>query len=446
MMRLKRISVKYLFGIYEHEIDFSNDNVTLLLGDNGVGKSTIFKFVNAFFKEDYASLLAIEFGVFEIELMDGSIFVISRDNNEEGDIDLFISFIKPSGEESTVTLSIIESTRSEAVRKIRRYFPKTYRTIDDNRYRDTRTHEEYSIDEVVEKLQSIIPETIKEQLVFPLWLKQEVGKVNMVYVGAQRVLTPMENKEAEDGAVKYKNTLSLFSEDLCKIIAESINAASRVASELDSTYPKRLMACFQNNNISTETIPSLSSKLKEIEEKQQEYARIGLLPYDSKNSMRFSTWHGLDRRIMSTVLSTYIHDMERKLSAYEHIYMKLSLFSYLANGYLQDKKLTIDSQKGFIIKSDYNDNKVIEIDRLSSGEQNILILFYDLIFKAEPESVLLFDEPEISLHVVWQRRFIDDLLRVIQINPIQVCVATHSPSLINAHWNITQEIMTKDNG
>ena len=62
------------------------------------------------------------------------------------------------------------------------------------------------------------------------------------------------------------------------------------------------------------------------------------------------------------------------------------------------------------------------------------MLFYDLIFGTQENILLMIDEPEISLHITWQKKFMDDLLRIIIYKGINVIVATHSPQIINNHW------------
>jgi predicted ATP-dependent endonuclease of OLD family len=61
-------------------------------------------------------------------------------------------------------------------------------------------------------------------------------------------------------------------------------------------------------------------------------------------------------------------------------------------------------------------------------------LFYELIFESGDNGLLLIDEPEISLHIAWQKMFMDDLLRIVKYKGINVIVATHSPQIINNHW------------
>lgn len=78
--------------------------------------------------------------------------------------------------------------------------------------------------------------------------------------------------------------------------------------------------------------------------------------------------------------------------------------------------------------------KQLRLNQLSSGEKQEIVLFYDLIFGTQENILLMIDEPEISLHITWQKKFMDDLLRIIIYKGINVIVATHSPQIINNHW------------
>ena len=64
------------------------------------------------------------------------------------------------------------------------------------------------------------------------------------------------------------------------------------------------------------------------------------------------------------------------------------------------------------------------------------ILFYELIFETEKQLLLLIDEPEISLHIMWQKLFMEDLDRVVSLGNLKVIVATHAPQIINNRWDL----------
>lgn len=70
------------------------------------------------------------------------------------------------------------------------------------------------------------------------------------------------------------------------------------------------------------------------------------------------------------------------------------------------------------------------IGTLSSGEAQIFVILSHLMFnpQADKANVFIVDEPELSLHILWQELFVSSILSA---NPrIQFILATHSPSII----------------
>lgn len=75
---------------------------------------------------------------------------------------------------------------------------------------------------------------------------------------------------------------------------------------------------------------------------------------------------------------------------------------------------------------------VLTIEQLSSGEKQMLILLFTVFLMKQRSSVLLLDEPEISLHMAWQDKLIENLLT---INPnCQIFLTTHSPNIFADGW------------
>lgn len=70
--------------------------------------------------------------------------------------------------------------------------------------------------------------------------------------------------------------------------------------------------------------------------------------------------------------------------------------------------------------------------QLSSGEKQMLVILLTVLVEDNQPYLLLMDEPEISLHVEWQQRLIDLILR---LNPnVQILLTTHSPAVIMNGW------------
>ena len=168
-----------------------------------------------------------------------------------------------------------------------------------------------------------------------------------------------------------------------------------------------------------------------MKNKQKKLANYGL--YESERQLlRYN-------QDDSKALSVYLNDLDKKLSIFDGLVEKLDLFT----GILNERRFTfktirIDKEKGFYFKT--TKSKELELNQLSSGEQHEVVILYELIFKATQNTLVLIDEPEISLHITWQKEFLNDLLRIIKIQNIQVIIATHAPSIINDRWDLVYNL------
>ncbi len=86
----------------------------------------------------------------------------------------------------------------------------------------------------------------------------------------------------------------------------------------------------------------------------------------------------------------------------------------------------------FSIKNDgkisiQKENRAIELEALSSGEKQLLILLTELLLQKNKTFIFIADEPELSLHIEWQRQLLS-AVRELNSNA-QIIVATHSPEI-----------------
>lgn len=113
----------------------------------------------------------------------------------------------------------------------------------------------------------------------------------------------------------------------------------------------------------------------------------------------------------------------------QKVYEPINKFIDTMNHFLKDtgKSIEIDNIGALKIKKPNGDKANIEA--LSSGERQLIVMFSHLIFKNEsnPSGVFIIDEPELSLHIDWQKDFIR---YAIEANPnTQLILATHSPDI-----------------
>jgi predicted ATP-dependent endonuclease of OLD family len=115
-----------------------------------------------------------------------------------------------------------------------------------------------------------------------------------------------------------------------------------------------------------------------------------------------------------------IEAVERKIS--QVTAPRDALRSLISEMFIGDKKLSLSDNS---IEIELAGNK-ISLSTLSSGEKQLLRILIDTVI-AGP-SIVLIDEPELSMHIDWQRRLLSSM-RVL--NPLaQLIVATHSPEIM----------------
>lgn len=224
------------------------------------------------------------------------------------------------------------------------------------------------------------------------------------------------------------------------MISLAVKESSSVTSKLDSTYPNRLITKLRQGT--KDTFDELNKALLNLDERRKLFSSIGLV-VDIGNSDILQIKESQNDLI--NILKLYIDDSHAKLDPFEELSKKLDLFIGIINKRFKHKKLEISHEEGFIFKSKIKKDKsglleAISPSKLSSGEQNEIILFYKLIFNSKPGDMIFIDEPELSLHISWQNKFIKDLKDVTSMNNVSILIATHSPDIIADNWDLKVEL------
>lgn len=98
------------------------------------------------------------------------------------------------------------------------------------------------------------------------------------------------------------------------------------------------------------------------------------------------------------------------------------------------------------IKIKLNSGRSIEYKDLSSGERQVIFIFLRIINGSVDKSLILMDEPEISLHLSWQEKLLTEITKVNDTS--QIIIVTHSPAMVMNGWldsfvdikNITEKL------
>jgi len=124
-------------------------------------------------------------------------------------------------------------------------------------------------------------------------------------------------------------------------------------------------------------------------------------------------------------ISKKIEEVDKKNSKE---FNKLKEFVNICNKYLFRKKIILIPEK-FDWYIEKENKKRVTLDNLSSGEKQIVSVFAQLYLKDDKDLIIVFDEPELSISMEWQKMLIPDMLRSNKIK--QLIIATHSPFIFD---------------
>ena len=103
-------------------------------------------------------------------------------------------------------------------------------------------------------------------------------------------------------------------------------------------------------------------------------------------------------------------------------------FFQILSEFMTGKGFHYDNKNGEFSFTLDNSQQPFPWTSLSSGEKQLLIQFLEVLLQESRSVIFIADEPEISLHVIWQ----ENLLKAIRnLNEnAQLIVATHSPDIV----------------
>jgi predicted ATP-binding protein involved in virulence len=442
-----------LFGIFNHDIPMRlDDRMTIIHGMNGYGKTTILKMVNALFHRRYSDLRATPFKEFRVELEDGTCLAVNRLGPQEAKKGepkrkrhkgILIRLLRKEKEIEKVELN---SPAPDEWEVMGNHYPTPDQFIP-NLVRETRatwrylpTDEEFSLEDVLDRFGDQMPQGIfKFERPHAEWLQQLQKSVKVRFIESQRLLR-LAKGDRHRRTHEYEGvpsatlelSVAVHASDLAKAIQGKLAEYATLSQSLDRTFPGRLVEHMQSGSIyQSDSITELRDKLNKLEEKRNRLQEAGLL--DKQDDLRFQVPEGTLQDPTLRVLPVYVTDVERKLSVFDDIAAKIDLLKHTVNNRFTYKKISIDKEKGFVFRTD--EGQPLNPSHLSSGEQHMLVLFSELLFRVESNSLVMIDEPEISLHVTWQKQFLRDLQGVTELASFDVLIATHSPQIISDRWD-----------
>lgn len=438
-VRVKSIHVKQLFGIYNHDIDLSlnDEHITVIHGPNGVGKTVLFKLTLDLLDGIGSDLIKYPFAEFRIVLTNDAILKASK-KIETNTIEVSAEF--KNKESKTATTMLDPRFINDLINKQKKYGRVVQ--IDSSTWLDLDTDETLNSNDMHSRFDTFLNARYQTENKLPLseWRNQFNFFPKVHLVQTQRLIKfPKTNKryQRENDDLSVLDTVKEYSQQLKQKIDTTLADYGKEAQKLDQTFPQRLL----NQGVIAAEAQQIEADLKQIENKQRLYQKLGLI------DVQPALVQGLDQLaenspVKIAAMTVYITDMKQKLAVLDSLANRVNLLLSLINEKFTDKKLYVDKHHELAIRTSHGDE--ISVTALSSGEQHQIVLAYDMLFSIEPNALVMIDEPELSLHVNWQERFLTDLKSVIEVANFDALIATHSPYIINGRNDLVVRLSVKD--
>ena len=448
---IRRLTVDGLYGRFNHEVRFEkNQNIVILTAPNGYGKTAMLRIIDSFFNRKLNFFRRTEFEEIDISFYSKKSVKIYKihseqtDNNGIHDEDKV--FFEPYGfPPDAETFPLSSHMKAGTLRYTLRFLERNFRierSATDSWF-DHSTGDMYSTEELIDRYAHLLPEEYARKQM-PEWLRSAISSVKVHLVETQRLLSLDDHGDQSlSGRYRRPSSSSVVENDaadLSKRISLLLQKYANFSQMLDQSFPTRIIRQFDDEGVN---ITEIEDKLQELSERRQQLVSAGVLDESAiepiQPSEAFRKSKAFTDPSLRKMLSLYVEDTNQKLDIFNSIYPMIDLFKQIINEHFSYKLIKINLKKG-IFAVDSNTGRPIKLTDLSSGEQHILVLIYELLFKMKKGATILIDEPELSLHIGWQRSFIFDLQNIQKLNNMDVVIATHSPQIIGKYWNYEQEL------
>ena len=238
-MRIKSLKIEKLFGCFDYDIDFKDNNITIITGPNGYGKTKCLNIIDAIFNKKFSFFINLDFVKISLALNNEQILHINKDTGEDT-----INITASDNKEEPFTISKNQYD-STIFNRLERRLP-FLDSIDDDFIFDKHSGEVLTLHGVLAKYADRIRDVeFLEKYKIPEWLETLVNSLNVYMIVDQRLTSkpfvedrygrPSRNERNDE------KTIEKFAKKLSDEFTKISRDASHKASTLDSLFPFKLI-------------------------------------------------------------------------------------------------------------------------------------------------------------------------------------------------------------
>ncbi len=411
MFKLKAIQIH---GFWQSRTAMANlrEDVNIIIGKNGTGKTTFMNIAHAVLTVDLEALFDNAFQSVTLTLSDGKRTRTVRATRHELEISPFAiieyhisnrKFSAPliGGEDSRTVSPSIRRRAAEEAQKIKQKLSSFVAVASLSVYRIGGEIDPDFRERMVRRYTSAVDVRL-------LSLMQRLTQYQLELSNAAREISANLQRDVLTSLLyaEDKGRNSGYSLDFDEVVErQNLVSAYRQLGVGGNEVAKKI----QDHLAAVGTTVKNLRQMAEASSKGDSKTEIDL-PVDFAALEAF--------KLTSKVVAKSL-DAERRI---KEIFSQVNLFISTLKSFIKDKNLIFSAGELSV-----SNGGPIPLPKLSSGEKQLLILFIEALLQRQKPFIFLADKPELSLHIAWQRNIIS---AICSINPnAQIIVATHSPEV-----------------
>ena len=435
MFKILKIQIKGFHSSQKIiEYEFSNENVTIIYGENGCGKTTLLQILNALFSKDDAILFNHKVSEVRME--------VSQDNIQK---QICVKECKKD------VIAVKEGSERRIMRKMYDY-----------------SYDWSEFDSLVEQRTLLlgvdrinVQASVSPSVIFNYINSSAMGRQVFLQKGmavkkafadnlaeyinySRKGRLRRNNIDFENAHIVLNGSNVDISDMEDTIIINYRRAVHGASTNIQSALFATLSQVIESKKIRNENVEILEKDLCECYplilvaiEEIPEGTDNEILNLIKKSSCEEIIEKSRENSYLCLLLLNILQRIKEDIVKYRSILLLRDFF----NEYTREDKIMKISREGVDIEI-FDQGKFVTkhgLGELSSGEKQLLTLLTCLFIDGKNRNIVLIDEPELSLNMKWQNKLID--LFEEYLPSTQVIMATHSPSIADGHTNCLRKLV-----
>lgn len=423
-------------------LKFSDNNISIVYGDNGSGKTSLLKGLYSFLNQDEDYLKALKTKKITCKYV-----LIGNDINLEYSVEVKYLDDKYRYDWRAFEKSPLVNTTSLSIAIERGLSGRSFSHIDAfdlERFFDLKHATSNSFSHLQKPMKKQFAKDLYTYLTNLNKSKQkDIRDLNQDFVEKHAYVENLDTQNLEVLIVKkYKEACF---EDIKRIndaLLKTLNLAIELRTQEGPNVVSKSISAIELYNNRDRLILALSSNGD-----SEKNSTNSVNPYFQNRELKkrlvyflesISSIKDAENFVKDPLIGQMFENILKELNSNSSVVAKFNLLVENFNNFLiDDKKLLVDVDQARIqVKKTAH-----SLDDLSSGERHILTLLVCILFNSHDRDFLFIDEPEMSLNILWQEQLLPLLMKLVP--KTQIIVASHSPFIVNDRSDYLSELFVK---